>query len=75
MNVENQQKVREGPSDPFAQESAPANLDAEQQLLSAHLKDADPAMYEIIENASLPRPPPPSEQPEFRQRPLRLVRG
>lgn len=53
MNVESQQKVREGSSAPIAQESAPANKAAEQQLLSAHLKEADPAMYEIIESVKM----------------------
>ena len=53
INVEAQQKVREGSSvPPTPRESAPANQTAEQQLLSAHLKEADPAMYEIIQNAS-----------------------
>lgn len=33
-------------------ESALANQTTPIQLLSSHLKDADPAMYEIIENAS-----------------------
>lgn len=51
LNVESQQKVREG-STPVAPESAPADKVAEQQLLATHLKEADPAMYEIIENAS-----------------------
>lgn len=51
LNVESQQKVREG-STPVAPESAPADKVAEQQLLASHLKEADPAMYEIIENAS-----------------------
>lgn len=51
LNVESQQKVREG-STPVASESAPADKVAEQQLLASHLKEADPAMYEIIENAS-----------------------
>lgn len=53
LNVESQQKVREG-STPVAPESAPADKVAEQQLLASHLKEADPAMYEIIENASTP---------------------
>lgn len=53
MDVESQQKVREGPSVPLARESAPADKIAQQQLLAAHLKEADPAMYEIVENASL----------------------
>lgn len=51
LNVESQQKVREG-STPVASESAPADKVAEQQLLASHLKEADPVMYEIIENAS-----------------------
>lgn len=51
LNVESQQKVREG-STPVAPESAPADKVAEQQLLASHLKEADPVMYEIIENAS-----------------------
>lgn len=51
LNVESQQKVREG-STPVAPVSAPADKVAEQQLLASHLKEADPAMYEIIEKAS-----------------------
>lgn len=69
MNVESQQKVREGSSAPLAQESAPANKAAEQQLLSAHLKEADPAMYEIIESVSRTRSllcPPPFQPQEGR---------
>lgn len=56
LNVESQQKVREG-STPVAPESAPADKVTEQQLLASHLKEADPAMYEIIENASTPSHP------------------
>lgn len=33
-------------------ESSLANQPAAQQLLATNLKEADPAMYEIIENAS-----------------------
>lgn len=53
LNVESQQKVREG-STPVAPEAAPADKVAEQQLLASDLKEADPVMYEIIENASTP---------------------
>ncbi|POS80334.1 serine hydroxymethyltransferase [Diaporthe helianthi] len=51
LNAETQQKVREG-STPVGPEPAPADKVAEQQLLATHLKEADPAMYEIIENAN-----------------------
>lgn len=54
LNVESQQKVREPGSTPVADESAPANQKTATQLLATHLKEADPAMYDIIENASLP---------------------
>lgn len=54
LNVESQQKVREeGPATVASTSgSSLANQPAAQQLLATHLKEADPAMYEIIENAS-----------------------
>lgn len=57
LNVESQQKVREPGSTPVADESAPANQKTATQLLATHLKEADPAMYDIIENASSRIPP------------------
>lgn len=53
LSVENQQKVRQdGSASVTSHESAPANQSTATQLLASHLKEADPAMYEIIENAS-----------------------
>lgn len=52
LNVDSQQKVREPGSTPVATESAPANQKTATQLLATHLKEADPAMFDIIENAS-----------------------
>lgn len=53
LNVESQQKVRDEPgSTPVATESAPANQKTDSQLLATHLKEADPAMFDIIENVS-----------------------
>lgn len=46
--------MREQGSTPVANKSALANQKTDTQLLATHLKEADPAMYEIIENASLP---------------------
>lgn len=55
LNVESQQKVRE--DGPVSVASIPgsslANQSTAQQALAAHLKEADPAMFEIIENASI----------------------
>lgn len=61
LSVESQQKVRqEEPASVTSHESPRANQSTDTQLLATHLKEADPAMYEIIENASLqPRHPPP----------------
>lgn len=60
LSVESQQKVRqEEPASVTSPESPRANQSTDTQLLATHLKEADPAMYEIIENASLqPRRPP-----------------
>lgn len=55
LNAESQQKVRQEEPDNFVastSESSLANQPAAQQLLATNLKEADPAMYEIIENAS-----------------------
>lgn len=54
LNVESQQKVREDGPAPVASTSGSsfANQSTAQQALAAHLKEADPAMFEIIENAS-----------------------
>lgn len=53
LNVESQQKVRQEEPDTFASTSGSslANQPAAQQLLATNLKEADPAMFEIIENA------------------------
>lgn len=53
LSVESQQKVRQdGSASVTSHESPPANQSTATQLLATHLKEADPAMYEIIENAS-----------------------
>ncbi|KAJ4417263.1 Cytochrome B translational activator protein cbs2 [Gnomoniopsis sp. IMI 355080] len=55
LNLESQQQVRQEAPDTFASSSGSslANQPAAQQLLATNLKEADPAMYEIIENATL----------------------
>lgn len=62
LNVDSQQKVREQGPAPVATAAALANQSPDTQLLATSLKEADPAMYDIIENASIYPPPNPTDE-------------